>query len=112
MAQQVQIEWQGAQELNRKLNALAKIVGDKKADGALRAAGRAALRPMQKSAKANVSVGPDAPHIRDNIIVRHSKRSREDVDITQVAIRAQDRKYKANKANRRKGRTRTCCPSW
>lgn len=103
MAQR-QIEWTGGAELNRKFNELSKIVGNKKADSALRSASRSAMRPMQKAAKANVSVGKSAPHIRDNIIIRKSRKSREDKTITQVAIRAQDKKYRANKSNRRKGR--------
>lgn len=106
MAQYVTAEWQGATDLNRKLNELARLIGDRKAQGALNAASRKALAPMKKRAIQNTPYDPtpDGIHIRENIIVRKSKQSRPDQTVHQVTMRWKDRAYKDTKENRRKKR--------
>lgn len=106
MAQYVEMEWQGATDLNRRLNDLARMIGDRKAQNALSAAARKALTPMKKRAIQNAPYDPtpDGVHIRENIIIRKSKESREDELVMQLTIRWKDRAYKDNKQNRRKKR--------
>lgn len=106
MAQYVTAEWQGASDLNRKLNDLARLIGDRKAKNALNAAARKALTPMKKRAIQNAPYdpSPDGVHIKENIIIRKSRESREDELVMQVTIRWKDRAYKDNKQNRRKKR--------
>lgn len=106
MAQYTTMEWQGATDLNRKLNDLARLIGDRGAQNVLTAAARKALAPMKKRAIQNAPYdpSPDGVHIKENIIIRKSKASREDQLIMQLTIRWKDRAYKDNKHNRRKKR--------
>lgn len=92
------VEVTGLKELQARLLALPKEIGDKPLKAALRKVGRV----VQASAKNRVRRRTGA--LADNIIVARMRGLPKGEEAVQVTIRAKARKYKDTKANRRKGR--------
>ena len=96
MAQRVEVV--GLKELNARLAALPAEIGNKPLKAALRKVGAV----VQKSAQRKVRRKTGA--LADNIIVTRMRRLPKGEEAVQVTIRARAKKYRDNKANRRKGR--------
>lgn len=102
----VVLKWTGRQDLGKRLHEMAGLLGQKKAQAALNNASLRALKPMRDAIIRNAPYDPtpDGVHIKENIIVRKSKKSTQGRTVTQVTMRWRARQYKDTKANRRKRR--------
>ena len=92
------VEVTGLKELQARLLALPREIGDKPLKAALRKVGKV----VQDSAKARVRKRTGA--LADNIIVARMRRLPKGEEAVQVTIRARAKKYRDNRANRRRGR--------
>jgi len=99
MVQRVEVV--GLRELNKRLLALPKYIGDKPLKMALRKVGRV----VQGTAKSRVRKRTGA--LADNIIVAQVRKLPPTEVAVQVTIRAKAKKYKDNARNRRSGKVGT-----